>query len=297
MVHMSQSMPTQEALIEQLLAQFESFSPQLQQCARYIVDNQHEVGVQSMRTLAANAGVGPNSCVRLAKQMGFDGYESFRERFRDFVRNGAGSSPGRARWLQTLAAKGGSAAVLGEMAKASFTNLEQMYRQQPTEDLNTAIDWMLDAKRVFVLGIGLAYPLAYNLWYLARMGFDHFILTPRHGSLPSDDLIRVSEDDCIIAMTFQPYRMETIDAIRQAKNQGARTIALTDSKSASVYRMASLGLAAPTHTPQFFQSNAALTALIETLVALLIAKAGPSAAEAIEAFNRARWEADIYVDY
>ena len=285
---------SQEAVVEQLLAVYESLPGQLQISARYIIDHSHEVGLQSMRTLAANADVHPNSFVRLARHLGFDGYDAMRERFRDFVRGGVGSSPDRARWLQDMAKKGGSTAILGNMASACLENTERMFAQQSVQDLDKAVDWMLGSKRVFVLGLGLAYPLAYNFWYVARMGFDHFILTPRHGSQTSDDIIRMNEDDCLLAMTFQPYRSETLAAMRLAKKAGAKTIGITDSTAASLCRESDLGLVSPTHTPQFFHSNSAVIALLESLCALLVVCGGEPATEAIEAFNTARWEAQIY---
>ena len=285
---------SQEAVVEQLLAVYESLPGQLQISARYIIDHSHEVGLQSMRTLAANADVHPNSFVRLARHLGFDGYDAMRERFRDFVRGGVGSSPDRARWLQDMAKKGGSTAILGNMASACLENTERMFAQQSVQDLDKAVDWMLGSKRVFVLGLGLAYPLAYNFWYVARMGFDHFILTPRHGSQTSDDIIRMNEDDCLLAMTFQPYRSETLAAMRLAKKAGAKTIGITDSTAASLCRESDLGLVSPTHTPQFFHSNSAVIALLESLCALLVVRGGEPATEAIDAFNTARWEAQIY---
>jgi DNA-binding MurR/RpiR family transcriptional regulator len=285
---------SQEAVVEQLLEIYEDLPGQLQISARYIIDHSHEVGLQSMRTLAANARVHPNSFVRLARQLGFDGYDAMRERFRDFVRGGVGSSPDRARWLQNMAKKGGSAEILGSMASACLENTERMFEQQSIKDLDQAVDWLLASKRVFVLGLGLAYPLAYNFWYVARMGFDHFVLTPRHGSQPSDDLIRMTEADCLLAMTFQPYRRETLAAVRMAKQVGAKTIGITDSTAASLCRESDLGLVSPTHTPQFFHSNSAVTALLESLCALLVVRGGEQATDAIEAFNSARWEASIY---
>ena len=285
---------SQEAVVERLLAVYESLPGQLQISARYIIDHSHEVGLQSMRTLATNADVHPNSFVRLARHLGFDGYDDMRERFRDFVRGGVGSSPDRARWLQDMAKKGGSAEILGSMASACLENTERMFEQQSIQDLDKAVDWMTGSKRVFVLGLGLAYPLAYNFWYVARMGFDHFILTPRHGSQPSDDIIRITEGDCLLAMTFQPYRRETLEAVRLAKARGAKTIGVTDSNASALCRESDLGLVSPTHTPQFFHSNSAVTALLESLCALLVVRGGERATEAIEAFNTARWEAQIY---
>ena len=285
---------SQEEVVEQLLAEFDRLPAQLQLCARYIIDHPHEVGLQSMRTLAAGAEVHPNSFVRLARHLGFDGYDALRERFRDFVRAGIGSSPDRVEWLRELDRKGGSAAVFGSMAEACLDNMDKMFAQQSVKELERAVDWMIDARRVYVLGLGLAYPLAYNFWYVARMGFDHFILSPRHGSLPSDDLIRMDERDCLLAMTFQPYRRDTLAAVQQAREKGARIIGVTDSSAATLSREADLGLVAPTHTPQFFQSNAAVAALLETLCALLVVRGGDAASAAVEAFHAARWEENVY---
>ncbi|MGD8840083.1 MAG: MurR/RpiR family transcriptional regulator [Gammaproteobacteria bacterium] len=285
---------SQEEVIERLLADFETLPGQLRVCARFIIDHPHEVGLQSMRTLAQDADVHPNSFVRLARHLGFDGYESMRERFRDFVRGGIGSSPDRVRWLQEMDRKGGSAAVFASMAEACLDNTEKMFARQSVKDLDRAVEWMIGARRVYVLGLGLAYPLAYNLWYVARMGFDHFILSPRHGSLPSDDIIRMDRRDCLVAMTFQPYRRDTLEAVRLAKKQGAKIIGVTDSSASILCREADIGLVSPTNTPQFFHSNSAVTALIESLCALLVARGGDAASDSVEAFHSARWEADIY---
>lgn len=285
---------SQGEVVERLLAEFDSLPGQLQLCARYVIDHPHEVGLQSMRTLAQDADVHPNSFVRLARHLGFDGYESLRERFRDFVRGGIGSSPDRVRWLQEMDRKGGSTAIFGSMAEACLDNTEKMFAQQSIKDLDRAVGWMIDARRVYVLGLGLAYPLAYNFWYVARMGFDHFVLSPRHGSLPSDDIIRMDKRDCLVAMTFQPYRRDTLEAVRLAKKQGAKIIGITDSSASILCREADIGLVSPTNTPQFFHSNSAVTALIESLCALLVARGGDAASAAVEAFHSARWEADIY---
>ena len=285
---------SQEEIIARLLAEFDALPWQLQLCARYIIDHPHEVGLQSMRTLAASAEVQPNSFVRLARHLGFEGYDALRERFRDFVRGGSGSTPDRVRWLQQMDRKGGSAAIFGSMAEACLENTEKMFAQQSVAELERAVDLMIKSRRVYVLGLGLAYPLAYNFWYVARMGFDHFILTPRHGSLPSDDIIRMDERDCLVAMTFQPYRSDTLAAVQRARRTGAKIIGITDSNAASLCREADIGLVSPTHTPQFFHSNSAVTALLESLCALLVVRGGDAATRSVEAFHSARWEENIY---
>lgn len=287
---------SQENTLSRLLEIFDELSPQLQLAARYIIDNPREVGVQTMRSLASNIDVHPNTFTRLARALGFDGYESMRERFRDFVRAGTGSSIDRAKWLQLMAKKGGNAAVLSSMAQACLDNTEQMFRAQSIDDMNKAVEIMLSARKVHIVGVGLAYSLAYNFWYLARIAFDHFVLIPNQGTLLSDDLLHITERDCLVAMTFQPYRNETLNAIRIANDQGAKTISITDSMASTAYRDANIGLISPTHTPQFFQSNSSVSALIDSLTALLVVKGGEDATQAIERFNSSRWDANVYED-
>ncbi len=287
---------SQEETIARLLECFAALPTQLQITARYIIDHPHEVGVQTMRTLATRANVHPNSFVRLARHLGFEGYDAMRERFRDFVRSGVGSSEDRARWLQAMAKQGGKAKIMGEMASSMLTNLEQMVQNQDLAELDKAVQWMMQSERVYVLGVGAGYPLAYNFWYVARMICDHFVLILRHGSLPMDDVMSIGNNDILFAMTFQPYRIDVVETMRFAAKQGAKTIGLSDSPATTVYRESAIGLYAPTHTPQFFHSNTSVIALLETICALLVAKGGDEAVRHIEKFTSLRWESGIYED-
>lgn len=284
-----------EQVVAALRARFDSLSPQLQRAARFIIDHPREVGVQSMRALAQRIEVHPNTLVRLAQALGFEGFEAMRERFRDFVvAGGLGSFRDRARWLRALEARGGTAEVVAGMAAATGDNLESMWRRQDPAALDAVADAILAAPRVFVLGMGSAASLAHQFWYVARMAFEHIVPIPRHGSHPLDDLAWAKPEDVLVALTFQPYRAETMAAAREMKARGLTLIGITDSLTSPLARLADHALIAPTHTPQFFQSHAAVTALLEGLIAVLVARAGEEAEMRIEAFHRQRLEAGLY---
>ncbi len=292
---MRQPPQTANAVIDALSEAFPDMPPALQAAARHIIDNPREVGLRSMRSLATRAAVHPNAFVRLARQLGFDGYDDLRERFRDFlVTDELGGFRDRARWLQALAAKGGASAVLGEMAEAIADNVERGFRKQEVAQLEAVADRILAADRVFVAGMGSAYGLAYQFWYVARMAFEHITPIPRHGSLPIDDVALIGGRDLLVALTFQPYRAETMAAVRLARRNGAPVVGITDSLTSPLAREADEAIICPTSTPQFFQSHAAVTGLLEALVALLVARAGEAAQARIEAFHRERLAAGIY---
>ncbi|MEM6487968.1 MAG: MurR/RpiR family transcriptional regulator [Pseudomonadota bacterium] len=284
-----------EAVLALIEARFDSFSPQLRLAARFIADAPREVGVQSMRALAGRAEVHPNTLVRLAQTLGFDGFDSLRERFRDFVvTEGMGGFRDRADRLGAMAAEGGTAAVLAGMAEATAANVETAWRRADPALLDRVADAILGARRVYVLGMGSAYSLAHQFWYVARMALDHMVPIPRHGSQPIDDLATLTDDDVVLALTFQPYRAETMAAVRHAREAGATVIGISDSATAPLAGLAQLYLAVPTSTPQFFQSHAAVTALLEGILAVTVARAGPAAAEAIDCFHRQRQAAGLY---
>ncbi|MEL6265681.1 MAG: MurR/RpiR family transcriptional regulator [Pseudomonadota bacterium] len=284
-----------EAVTEALAEGFAGFPVQLQRAARFILDNPREVGVHSMRALAAKAEVHPNTLVRLAQAIGLEGYEALRERFRDFmVAGGMGGFGERADFLQAMARDGGTGAVLAGMAAATTANLQAAWARQDPGEVEAVADLVRSAPRVFVLGMGSAYALAYQFWYVARMAFDTVTPIPRHGSAPIDDLARVGAGDVVIALTFQPYRAETMEAVRHARAAGATVVGISDSATAPLASLSDHFLSAPTHTPQVFQSQAAVTALLEGLVGVAIARAGPETAAAVESFHRRRMDAGLY---
>ena len=292
---MDQNLKTAKQVTEALTQVFPDLPPALQAAARFIIDNPREVGLQSMRSLAAKASVHPNAFVRLARLIGFEGYDDLRERFRDFlVSDDLGGFGDRARWLQQLAAEGGTAGILSEMAGAVSDNLERGFVKQDPKHLEAVCDAILGARLVYIAGVGSAHSLAHQFWYVARMAFDNMLPVPREGSQPIDDLAHVGADDLLIALTFQPYRVETMAAVRLAKRRGAKVIGITDSITSPLAREADEVLVCPTSTPQFFQSQAAVTALLETLIAVLVGRAGEAARLRIEAFHEQRLAAGIY---
>jgi len=117
---------------------------------------------------------------------------------------------------------------------------------------------------------------------------------PREGSLPVDDIARLGPDDVLLAMTFKPYRSEVVEAVRSARDQGVAVIAVTDSRSAPIAIGAEHLFVLSTDTPQFFISMVPAAALLETIMAFVIADADPEVIANIERFHRRRHDLGVY---
>src|SRR5690554_3343684 len=70
-----------DALVQLIRQRFPDMSPQFQIGARHLIDSPSEVPVQSMRSIAAGAGVQPATMVRLVKSLGYEGWEDMRQVF------------------------------------------------------------------------------------------------------------------------------------------------------------------------------------------------------------------------
>jgi len=126
------------------------------------------------------------------------------------------------------------------------------------------------------------------------MALDTVVAVPRDGSLPIDDVAKAGPEDVLVALTFKPYRSEVVDAVSCARAQGAAIVALTDSRSSPIAVAARHAFVVPTETPQFFTSTVAAAALLETLMAFVIADAAPEVVASIERFHRRRHDLGVY---
>ena len=73
----SKSMDT-SSVLDRLTEEWESLTQEAQKAARYVLDNPQDVGVSTVRELAEAAKVKPNTVVRMARPVGFEGFEEFR---------------------------------------------------------------------------------------------------------------------------------------------------------------------------------------------------------------------------
>lgn len=283
-----------QPVVDRLLDGLDDMSPQLRKAASYVLDNPHEVGVASIRELADAASVKPNTLVRMARAVGFEGYEDFRQPFRQALREKREDFPDKARWLQEVASGGEHGRLLGEMAASAFDNVQELFTCITVDDIKSAAETIINARTTYVLGMGLGYALAHNFAYLGNMALDNVVAIPHDGSLPVDDLARAGKGDVLVAMTFQPFRSEVVQSVRAAREQDVTIIGLSDSLTSPILLDADQGFVIPTDSPQFFTSTVGPAAFLETLMAFIIAGAGPTAVDSIEKYHQRREALGIY---
>ena len=283
-----------DQVLQRLSAEWDTLTPEAQKAARYVLENPTEVGVSTVREIAEAAQVKPNTVVRMARQVGFEGYEDFREPFREAIRRGSVTFPDRARWLQEISRTGDLGALYADMVGAAIRNIEESFAGIDAGRLQAAAEAIWASRAVYTLGVGVNNANARNFTYRASAGMTDFHASPRPGSTPVDDLAWADGRDVLIAMTCRPYRTEVIEAVKLAREQGVCVIGLSDSPASPIVLNAQHGFVVAADTPQFFPSSVSTIALLETLLSFVIAVASDEIVDRVEKFHRRRHQLGIY---
>lgn len=292
---MAARVPAPQAVLESLAGQLGELTPELRKAAAYVLENPNDVGVSSIREIADAANVKPNTFLRMARFIGFEGYDDFREPFREEIRQGRASFPDRARWLQSLRQGGKLDALYADMVQSAISNIEETFAGIGVERLKAAAEAIWNSRQTFTLGVGVNHSVASNFTYLASTGMVQFHAIPKAGSTPSDDLAWADQRDVLIAITCKPYRIEVVEAVRIAREQGVVVIGISDSPASPIIIGSNHGFVVSVDTPQFFPSSAATIALMETLLSFVIASATPEIVERVDRFHARRHELGLYV--
>lgn len=264
---------------------FPSLSPQLQIAARHVLDRPDDVALMSMRSLAANAGVHPSTMVRLAKSFGYDSYQDFRSPFQNRLRAKPEGYLGKARVLQARG-QDSEAQLTQEVLSANLANLNETFEINSPERFDACARTIAKARRVYVVGMRGVFPIAYFFHYAYSMFRDNAVLLDGRGGAFSDGLRSFGEDDVILAISFNPYTVETVRAIEYAKAHGGKAVVISDSPVSPLAKGADEVLVIKNESPSFYHSVAAGVTVAEELIALLVVEGGKPALDAIEESER-----------
>lgn len=283
-----------EKILATLSAEIDKLTPQVRKAASYVLENPNDVSVSSIREIAEAANVKPNTFVRMARSVGFQGYEDFREPFREEIRQGRASFPDRARWLQSLSKDGKLGPLYADMVSSAIQNIEDTFAGIRVDDLKSAAELIWSSRQTFTLGVGVNNSNANNFTYLAGTGMVQFHAIPRPGSTATDDIAWADDRDVLIAITCKPYRSEVVKAVEIARSQGMKIIGISDSPASPIIIGSDFGFVVSADTPQFFPSSVSTIALLETLLSFVIASASGEIVQRVEKFHQRRHELGLY---
>lgn len=219
--------------------QKESMPKRLRQCAQYVMDNQEKIAVSTVSELAVGAGVQPSAFMRFCQVMGFSGFSEMQRLFKDSYSQAWPDYETRLANLREGHVHSPSA-LLAEFIEAGRMSLEKLTQSIDADNLDKAVDLLVKAPAIHLIGYRRAFPVVAYLAYAFEKMHIPTIMHDGVGKLNAAHSIRPG--DAVIAVTFTPYTADTIELVSHSREMGADVIAITDAMVGPLQRLGALPL-------------------------------------------------------
>lgn len=267
------------------------FSKGQKRLAEYVLENYDKAVFLTAAKLGEVVGVSESTVVRFATQLGYKGYPGFQKALEELVRNKLNS-------IQRMEVTYGRISQSEILQNVLHSDIDKIKMTLETIDQNAfelAIDTILSAKRIYVVGIRSCAPLASFLsFYLNLICENVTAVNTNSSSEIFEQLIRINEEDVIIGISFPRYSMRTLKALEFASNRKAKVITLTDSVHSPMNLYSSCNLIARSDMASIVDSLVAPLSVINALVVALCMKKQKDVVTTLETLEELWGEYQVY---
>lgn len=248
-------------LLVRLNKNYKTLSKGQKQLAAYITENYDRAAFITASKMGRIVGVSESTVVRFAYALGYDGYPELQKSLQELIRNKLTS-------VQRIQLTGDLQPndVLRSVLKSDVSNIRATIDSIDNASFNAAINALLEAKKVYIVGLMSAAPLAQFLAYYLGFVMDNVVMVSGATGNIYEDLFRISSEDVCIGISFPRYSNRTIDALDFARGKDATIIAITDSVSSPIAEKAEHALIARSDMAGFADSLVAPLSLINAII-------------------------------
>ncbi|MBQ6786786.1 MAG: MurR/RpiR family transcriptional regulator [Lachnospiraceae bacterium] len=255
--------------ISRINDKFNKMSKSHKKVATFILDHYEQAAFMTAAKLGATVGISESTVVRFAYCLGYEGYPEFQEALAEWVKNKLNS-------VQKIGAKYGKSTqseILTAVLTADMENISSTIEHVDPQAFETAVETILKAEHVYIIGIRSCEPLARFLYfYLNMIRGNVILLASTSTSEIFEQMIRIDEKDAMVGISFPRYSMRTLKAMEFANDRNAKVISITDTIHSPMCLYSSCNLMAKSEMVSIVDSLAAPLSLINALVVALCLK-------------------------
>jgi len=271
-------LPSKSSPLSELCSALPSLPMRLQEVGRFVAANDYDATTRSMRELAAVAGADPAAFTRLAKAIGYSGWDELRAALTE-ARRPPQSSPfsGRARGRRQ--GPNADVSLVSDKLEAEAAGLSRI----APDTVAKAARALHAARRIWIAGFRSCRSVAELLNYELRL-FRPDDVQLVGGSGPEDlDFGAFRSGDAVVVIGFAPYSAVSVLSARTAHRAHARVIAIADSVTAPMAEGADhVLLYEAASSPGFFPSLTGAIAIAQSLAAVTFSLGGAGAKKRLE---------------
>ena len=255
------------------------FSKGQHRIAKYITEAYDKAAFMTANRLAKTVGVSESTVVRFAVDLGFDGYPSMQKAMQEMVLNRLTS----VQRIEVANDRIGDRDVVSLVLHSDMEKLRKTEETLSRDSFQAAVNAILQAKRVYILGVRSVAPLANFLGYYLNYMFNnvHVVSGSSTGEM-FEKIVNVNAEDVVIAFSFPRYSASTTKAAQYCRSTGAKVIGITDNPESPLGQSCDHVLVAKSDMVSLVDS---LVAPLSVINALIVAVASKREKELHQTFN------------
>ena len=265
-------------ILSVLQSNVSTFSKGQRLIAKYILEYYDKAAFMTANKLGKTVGVSESTVVRFAVELGYDGYPKMQKALQEMVLNRLTS----VQRIEVANDRIGDQDVVSLVLQSDIDKLRQTGETVSREDFSASVNAILGAKRVFIMGVRSAAPLANFLGYYLNYMFNNVHIITTSGTEMFEKIVGVTSSDVVIAISFPRYSSSTVKGAQYCRSTGATVIGLTDTRLSPLGQNADHVLVAKSDMGSLVDS---LVAPLSVINAMIVAIASKRERELTSTFN------------
>ena len=256
-------------LMDRMSECYPSMSKGHKKLAAYITSNYDTAVFLTAAKLGEEVGVSESTTVRFATLLGYKGFPEFHKALEEVVKDKLHS----VQKIEITASKMTKTQVLETVMNSDAEKIRVTLDTISKSAFEQAVDCIMEAKNIYVVGIRTCTPLAGFLGFYLNMLFKNVtVVTTNSASEIFEQIIDIDCEDLLIGISFPRYSMRTLKAMEFANDRNAKVISITDDKNSPLNLYSSCNLIAKSEMATVVDSLVAPLSVINALVVALCMK-------------------------
>lgn len=246
-----------------------SLSKGQKRIAQFIENHYDKAAYMTASALGEEVGVSESTVVRFALELGFDGYPALQHSIQETVRMRLTSL----QRIEVANKRLAGASILDSVLASDAEKIKYTQEHIDRAAFDRAVEDILSARTIYIIGMRSSSALAEFMNYYLRYMFENVrLIRTTSGSEIFEQLLRMGEDDVMIAVSFPRYSSRIVNAVEYAHQTGAKVVSITDSVNSPIAKTADAVLTARSDMASFVDSLVAPLSIINALLAAVAQK-------------------------
>ena len=257
-------MQNTQDMIQRLNLSGSRLSKSHRRIAEYILQHYDKAVFMIAAKLGEMVNVSESTVVRFAVALGYEGYPELQQALQELVRHRLTATQ-RFEMSSDISQE----EVLSTVLKADMQNIRSTIDGIDNAAFLRAVQVISGARRIYILGLRSAAPLAQFAGYYLHYIFDDVRVVAAGSTDVFEAISRIEASDVLLGISFPRYSSRTIEAMSFARSRHAQVIGLTDGPMSPLHEVADICLSMRTDMASFVDSMAAPMSVINALIVAL----------------------------